>query len=69
MAWRRKVSRPAVDLKPSRGEVAQHQCQACSASVTVTPPGLQPGCRHFDRSKVISVVRWGLRLCHRDAAE
>jgi len=34
----------------------------------VTPPGLQPGSRHSERTKVLSVVLWGLGLSYRDAA-
>jgi transposase-like protein len=68
MGWHRRQSRPVVDLKLSEVEVVQYQCQACGASVTVTPPGLQPGCKHSDRTKVMSVVLWGLGLSYRDAA-
>ncbi len=68
MGWHRRVIRPVVDLKLSQVEVVQYQCEACGASLTVTPPGLQPGCRHSDRTKVMSVVLWGLGLSYRDAA-
>ena len=68
MEWHQKLTRPVVDLKVSQVEVVQYQCEACGASVTVTPPGLQPGCKHSDRTKVLSVVLWGLGLSYRDAA-
>ena len=29
---------------------------------------MQPGCKHSDRTKVLSVVLWGLGLSYRDAA-
>ena len=68
MGWPRGQSRPVVDLKLSQVEVVQYQCEGCGASLTVTPPGLQPGCKHSDRTKVMSVVLWGLGLSFRDAA-
>lgn len=68
MGWHRGQSRSVVDLKLSQVEVVQYQCEACGASVTVTPPGLRPGCRHSDRTKVLSVVLWGLGLSFRDAS-
>ena len=68
MGWHRGQRRPVVDLKLSQVEVVQYQCEACGASVTVTPPGLSPGCKHSDRTKVMSVVLWGLGLSFRDAA-
>lgn len=68
MEWHQKLTRPVVDLKLSQVEVVQYQCDSCGASVTVTPPGLQPGCKHSDRTKVLSVVLWGLGLSYRDAA-
>ena len=68
MGWHRGQSRPVVDLKLSEVEVVQYQCEACGASVTVTPPGLRSGCKHSDRTKVLSVVLWGLGLSFRDAA-
>lgn len=68
MGWHRKLTRPVVDLKLSAVEVVQYQCEACGGSVTVTPPGLSPGCRHSDRTRVMSVVLWGLGLSYRDAA-
>ena len=68
MEWHQKLTRPVVDLKLSQVEVVQYQCDSCGASVTVTPPGLRPGCRHSDRTKVLSVVLWGLGLSYRDAA-
>jgi len=68
MGWHRQLTRPVVDLKLSQVEVVQYQCEGCGASVTVTPPGLQPGCKHSDRTKVLSVVLWGLGLSFRDAA-
>ena len=68
MGWHRKVTRPVVDLKLSQVELVQYQCEACGASVTVPPPGLSPGCRHSDRTQVMSVVLWGLGLSYRDAA-
>jgi len=70
MPRHQKLVRPVVDPKLSAVEVVQYQCSDpdCGASVTVTPPGLQPGCRHSDRTKVLSVVIWGLGLSFRDAA-
>jgi hypothetical protein len=68
MGWHRGLSRPVVDLKLTEVRVVQYQCEDCGASVTVTPPGLQPGGRHSDRTKVLSVVLWGLGLSFRDAA-
>jgi len=68
MGWHRGQSRPVVDLKLSEVEVVQYQCEGCGASVTVTPPGLSPGCKHSHRTKVMSVVLWGLGLSFRDAA-
>ena len=57
-----------VDLKLREVQVVQYQCEGCGASVTVTPPGLQPGGKHSDRTKVLSVVLWRLGLSFRDAA-
>jgi hypothetical protein len=70
MPRHQKLIRPVVDPKLSQVEVVQYQCADpdCGASVTVTPPGLQPGCRHSDRTKVLSVVIWGLGLSFRDTA-
>ena len=68
MGWHRGQRRPVVDLKLSEVEVVQYQCESCGASVTATPPGLSPGCKHSDRTKVLSVVLWGLGLSFRDAA-
>ncbi len=68
MGWHRGLTRPVVDLKLTEVQVVQYQCEGCGASVTVTPPGLQPGCKHSDRTKVLSVVLWGLGLSYRDAA-
>ncbi len=68
MQWHQKLTRPVVDLKLSQVEVVQYQCDSCGASLTVTPPGLQPGCKHSHRTKVLSVVLWGLGLSYRDAA-
>jgi len=68
MGWHRGQSRPVVDLKLSQVEVVQYQCESCGASITVTPPGLGPGCKHSDRTKAMSVVLWGLGLSYRDAA-
>ena len=68
MGWPRGLTRPVVDLKLSEVEVVQYQCESCGSSVTVTPPGLQPGGKHSDRTKVLSVVLWGLGLSFRDAA-
>jgi hypothetical protein len=67
MGWHRGLTRPVVDFKLSQVEVIQYQCEGCGASVTVTPPGLSPGCKHSDRTKVLSVVLWGLGLSFRDA--
>lgn len=68
MGWHRAQSRAVVDLKLSEVQVVQYQCEGCGASVTVTPPGLRPGCKHSERTKVMSVVLWGLGLSFRDAA-
>ena len=68
MARPRSLTRPVVDLKVTEAQVVQYQCEGCGASVTVVPPGLQPGCRHSERTKVLSVVLWGLGLSYRDAA-
>jgi transposase-like protein len=68
LSWHRRYTRPVVDLKISQVEVLQYQCEDCGASVTVTPPGLAPGGRHSERTKVLSVVLWGLGLSFRDAA-
>jgi transposase-like protein len=68
MGWHRAQRRPVVDLKLREVQVVQYQCGGCGASVTVTPPGLRPGCKHSERTKVLSVVLWGLGLSFRDAA-
>lgn len=70
MPRHQKLTRPVVDPKLSQVEVVQYQCSDphCGASVTVTPPGLSPGCKHSARTKVLSVVLWGLGLSFRDAA-
>ena len=68
MGWHRQLTRPVVDLKLTEVQVVQYQCEGCGASVTVTPPGLRPGCKHSERTKVLSVVLWGLGLSFRDAA-
>lgn len=71
MGWHRGLTRPVVDLKLSEVQVVQvvqYQCEGCGASLTVTPPGLQAGCRHSDRTTALSVVLWGLGLSYRDAA-
>jgi len=60
--------RPVTDLKVDRVQVVQYQCEGCGASLTVTPPGLQAGCRHSERTKALSVVLWGLGLSYRDVA-
>jgi len=64
MGRHRSQRRPVVDLKVKEVEVVQYQCLSCGASVTVTPPGLQPDCRHSARTKVLSVVLWGLGLSY-----
>jgi hypothetical protein len=66
MGRHRSQRRPVVDLKVNEVEVVQYQCGKCGASVTITPPGLQPDCRHSDRTKVLSVVLWGLGLSYAD---
>ena len=66
MGWHQQRSRPVTDLKLSAVELVQYQCEGCGASLTVTPPGLQVGCRHSDRTKALSVVLWGLGLSYRD---
>jgi hypothetical protein len=60
--------RPVVDLKVTEVEVVQYQCWGCKASVTVTPPGLGHDRRHSERTKVMSVVLWGLGLSYEDVA-
>ena len=60
--------RGVIDLKVPEIEVVQYQCEGCGKSVSVPPPGMQPECRHSDRTKVLSVVLWGLGLSYRDAA-
>jgi hypothetical protein len=60
--------REVVDLKVPEIEVVQYQCGGCGKSVSIPPPGMQPECRHSDRTKVLSVVLWGLGLSYRDAA-
>ena len=57
-----------VDLKVTEVEVVQYQCWRCKASVTVTPPGLGHDRRHSERTKVMSVVLWGLGLSYGDVA-
>jgi transposase-like protein len=66
MGWHQQRSRPVTDLKVGEVQVVQYQCEGCGASLTVTPPGLQAGCRHSDRTKALSVVLWGLGLSYRD---
>lgn len=66
MGWHRGLPRPVTDLKVGEVQVVQYQCEGCGASLTVTPPGLQPGCRHSERTKALSVVLWGLGLSYRD---
>jgi len=68
MGWHRALSRLVIHLKVTEAQVVQYQCEGCGASVTVTPPGLQAGCKHSARTKALSVVLWGLRLSYRDAA-
>jgi hypothetical protein len=70
MQRHQKLTRPVVDPKLSQVEVVQYRCSdpPCGASLTIAPPGLQPGCKHSDRTKVLSVVLWGLGLSFRDAA-
>ena len=68
MGWHQQRSRPVTDLKVSAVELIQYQCEGCGRSLTVAPPGLQPGCRHSDRTKALSVVLWGLGLSYRDTA-
>lgn len=64
MGRRRMHRRPVVDLKVTQVEVVQYQCWRCKASVTVTPPGVGPDRRHSERTKVMSVVVWGLGLSY-----
>jgi len=56
--------RGVIDLKVPESEVVQYQCEGCGKSASVPPPGMQPECRHSDRTKVL----WGLGLSYRDAA-
>jgi len=60
----RTQRRPVVDLKVREVEVVQYQCWGYKASLTVTPPGLGADRRHSDRTKVLSVVLWGLGLSY-----
>lgn len=64
MGRHRMHRRPVVDLKVTQVEVVQYQCWRCKASVTVTPPGVGPDRRHSERTKVMSVVVWGLGLSY-----
>ena len=64
MGRHRTQRRPVVDLKVTEVEVVQYQCGGCGASLTVTPPGLGADRRHSDRTKVLSVVLWGLGLSY-----
>jgi len=68
MGRHRTQRRPVVDLKVREVEVVQYQCWGCKASLTVTPPGLGADRRHSDRTKVLSVVLWGLGLSYGDVA-
>jgi DNA-directed RNA polymerase subunit RPC12/RpoP len=66
---RHRISRrPVVDLKVTEVEVVQYRCWRCKASLTVTPPGLGHDRRHSERTKVMSVVLWGLGLSYEDVA-
>jgi len=66
---RHRISRrPVVDLKVTQVEVVQYRCWRCKASLTVTPPGLGHDRRHSERTKVMSVVLWGLGLSYEDVA-
>jgi len=62
----RRMRRPVVDLKVKEIAVVQYQCCHCGASVTVLPPGIQEGCQHSERTKLLSVVLWGLGLSYGD---
>ena len=58
--WRR----PLVDLRVPEVRLVQYQCPECGASVTVPPPGVKPKCRQSCRTKVLSVVLWGLGISY-----
>jgi len=68
MARHQVRRRAVIDLKVAEIEGVQYQCEGCGKSVSVLPPGMQPDCRHSDRTKALSVVLWGLGLSYRDAA-
>lgn len=68
MGRHRRMRRSVVDLKVKEIEVVQYQCYRCGASLTVVPPGIREGCQHSDRTKVLSVVLWGLGLSYEDVA-
>jgi len=68
MGRHRTQRRPVVDVKVREVEVVQYQCWGCKASVTITPPGLERDRRHSQRTKVLSVVLWGLGLSYADVA-
>lgn len=68
MRWHQQLMRAVVDLKVKEIRVVQYRCPEpeCGASQTVCPPGIQPDCRHSDRTKALSVVLWGLGLSYED---
>ena len=68
MGRHRVHRRPVVDPKVTEVEVVQYRCWSCKASLTVTPPGLGHDRRHSERTKVMSVVLWGLGLSSEDVA-
>ena len=68
MGWHRRRVRTVMDLWVPQVEVIQYQCEGCGASLTVPPSGLEARCRHSKRTKVISVVLWGLGLSYENVS-
>jgi DNA-directed RNA polymerase subunit RPC12/RpoP len=68
MGRHRTSQRPLTDLKVSAVSLVQYQCGACGKSVTIYPPGVPEGCRHSSRTKVLSVVLWGLGLSYENVS-
>lgn len=62
MGRHRRSQRALTDLKVSVVRLVQYQCGACGKSVTSYPAGVKEGCRQSLRTKVLSVVLWGLGL-------
>jgi hypothetical protein len=68
MGKHRTSQREVVDLKVSQITLVQYQCGACGKSVTVYPAGVVADCQQTTRTKVLSVVLWGLGLSLRNAS-